>query len=147
MIRDGQYAAWFRTALGEGTGLVQLANGSISGGDSFFTYAGSYQIDDDRVTAVLTTRRHAAGPASVFGFDEVEVKLAGKIRGMTALCAGTAEQAPGMAFEATLFLGQDTSPEPARQRATPVPILSRLPNGPDDRNRPRNPFARSLSQS
>ena len=63
MIRDGQYAAWFRTSLGEGTGIVQIANGGgISGGDSFFTYEGSYELDDDQFTAVLTTRRHAAGP-------------------------------------------------------------------------------------
>ena len=65
---------------------------------------------------------------------------------MMALCAGTAEKAPGMAFEAMLFLSQDASPEPVRQRATPIPSVSRLPNGPDDRYRPRNPFSRGLTQ-
>jgi hypothetical protein len=142
MIRDGRYAAWFRTSRGEGTGIVQLANGNISGGDSFFTYGGSYQIDDDRFTAVLTTRRHAAGPPTVFGLDEVEVKLAGKIRGMRASCTGIAEQAPGMTFEATLFLGQDASPEPNSKRATSTPNVSKLPHGSDSRNRTRTPFAR-----
>ena len=147
MIRDGRYAAWFRTSLGQGTGIVQLANGRISGGDSFFTYGGSYDVDDDRFTAVLTTKkRHDAGPPTVFGLDEVEVKLAGKIRGMTASCTGTAEQAPGMTFEATLFLGQDTSPEPDRKRVTPIPNVSKLPNGSDGRYRARNPFARGLTQ-
>ena len=116
MIRDGQYAAWFRTSLGEGTGIVQIADGRISGGDSFFTYGGSYDLDDDRFTAVLTTRRHAAGPLTVFGLEEVEVKLAGKIQGTTARCTGVAEQAPGIAFEATLFLGQEVSPAPGGKR-------------------------------
>jgi hypothetical protein len=146
MIRDGRYTAWFRTSRGEGTGIVQLTNGRISGGDSFFTYGGSYEIDQDRFTAALTTKRHAAGPPTVFGLDEVEIKLAGKIRGTMASCAGTSEQAPGMVFEATLFFGQDTSPGPDRKRAMPNPKVSKLPNGSDKRNRTRNPFARGLTQ-
>ena len=146
MIRDGRYAAWFRTSRGEGTGIVQLANGRISGGDSFFTYGGSYEVDQDRFTAVLTTKRHAAGPPTVFGLDEVEIKLAGKIRGTTASCAGTAEQAPGMAFEATLFLEQDASPGPDRKRAMPNLKVSKLPSGSDSRYRARNPFARGVTQ-
>jgi len=146
MIRDGQYAAWFRTSLGEGTGLVQLANGRISGGDCFFTYGGSYEADNDRFTAVLTTQRHAAGPLTVFGLEEVEVKLAGKIQGTTAWCTGIADQAPGVTFEATLFLGQDASPGPNGKRTPSIPKVNRLPNGADGRARARNPFARGLTQ-
>ena len=146
MIRDGRYAAWFRTSRGEGTGIVDLANGKISGGDSIFTYSGSYEVDDDRFTAALTTRRHAAGPPTVFGIDEVEVRLAGKVNGMTATCSGTAEQAPGVAFEATLFLGQEQSPEPDRKRATLNFDAGKLPKGSDGRYRPRNLFARGLSR-
>jgi len=137
MLRDGRYAAWFRTSRGEGTCNVHLANGKISGGDSFFTYSGSYQTDDDRFTAVLTTKRYAAGPPTVFGLDEVEIRLEGKIRGMMAACTGAAEQAPGVPFEATLFLGQD-SPETVRRRAAPKLDAGKL-------LKPRNPFARGLS--
>jgi hypothetical protein len=146
MIRDGRYAAWFRTSRGEGTGIVQLANGTISGGDSFFTYGGCYEIDQDRFTAALTTKRHAPGPPTVFGLDEVEIKLVGKIHDTTASCAGTAEQAPGMVFEATLFLGQDTAPGPDRKPTISSPKVSKLPNGSDQRNRSRNPFARGLTR-
>ena len=146
MLKDGKYAAWFRTSRGEGTGIVHLANGKISGGDSIFAYSGSYQVDDDRITATLTTRRHAAGPPTVFGIDEVEVRLAGKINGITASCSGTAEQAPGVAFEATLFLGQDQSPEPDRKRATLNFDASKLPKGSDRRDGARNPFARGPSR-
>jgi hypothetical protein len=139
MLRDGRYAAWFRTSRGEGTGIVHLADGKISGGDCFITYGGAYQVDDDRFTATLTTKRHAAGPATVFGLDEVEVKLVGRVNGATACCAGTAEQAPGMTFEATLFLGQEPAPEAARKRATSNFNVDRLPKS------VRNPFARGLS--
>ena len=147
MLRDGRYAAWFRTSRGEGTGIVDLANGKISGGDSIFTYSGSYEVDDDRFTATLSTRRHAAGPTTVFGIDEVEVRLAGKINGITASCSGTAEQAPGVAFEATLFLGQSQSPEPDRKRATLNFDASKLPKGSDRRDGARNPCARGPSRT
>jgi hypothetical protein len=136
MLRDGRYAAWFRTSRGEGTCNVHLADGKISGGDSFFTYAGSYQADDDGFTAVLTTKRYAAGPPTVFGLDEVEIKLEGKIKGVMAACTGTAEPAPGVRFEATLFLGQEESLEPTRKGATLNFNADKLP---------RNPFARGLS--
>ena len=139
MLRDGRYAAWFRTSRGEGTGIVHLADGKISGGDCFITYGGAYQVEDDRFTATLTTKRHAAGPATVFGLDEVEVKLVGKVNGTTACCAGSAEQAPGMTFEATLFLGQDAPPAAARNRTTPNFNADKLPK------HARNPFARGLS--
>ena len=138
MLRDGRYAAWFRTSRGEGTGIVHLADGKISGGDCFITYGGTYQVDDDRFTATLTTKRHAAGPATVFGLDEVEVKLVGKVNGTTACCAGSAEQAPGMTFEATLFLGEHPSSE-VRKGSTSNFNAERLPKP------SRNPFARGLS--
>jgi hypothetical protein len=142
MLKDGKYAAWFRTSRGEGTGIVHLAGGKISGGDSMFAYSGSYQVDDDRITATLTTRRHAAGPPTVFGIDEVDVNLTGRFNGMMASCSGTAEQAPGVLFEATLFLGQDQSPESDRKRPEMKFDADKLPKGADSRYNARNPFAR-----
>ncbi len=147
MLKDGKYAAWFRTSRGEGTGSVYLANGKISGGDSIFTYGGSFEIDEDRFTATLTTRRHAAGPPTVFGVDEVEVKLLGTFNGMMASCSGTAEQAPGVVFEATLFLSPHLSPEPDVKRAAVKFNADKLPKGSDSRSRARNLFALGLSRS
>ena len=147
MIRDGRYAAWFRTSHGEGTGIVNLANGKISGGDSMFTYSGSYEVDDDRFTATLSTIRYAAGPTTVFGIDEVEVTLTGTFNGRMASCSGTAEQAPGVVFEATLFVGQDKSPESGMKRAAVNFNADKLPKGSDRRWRAPNPFARGLSRS
>jgi hypothetical protein len=118
MIQDGEYAAWFKTPRGEGTGIVRLANGEITGGDSVLTYSGRYEVDEDRFTAVVSTKRHAAGQPSVFGVDEVELKLAGKSMGVTACCSGTAKQAPELPFQATLIRVQAPSLEssaPARK--------------------------------
>jgi hypothetical protein len=146
MLKDGKYNAWFRTSRGEGTGIVHLANGQISGGDSIFSYSGSYQVDEDRFTAALTTRRHAAGPTTVLGTDEVEVKLVGRFNATTASCSGTAEQAPGVVFEATLFLSQDPSPPSDRKPVALNFNASKLPQGSESRWRARSPFARGLSR-
>ena len=63
------------------------------------TYSGSYQAEGTQFTAVLKTSRHAPGQPSVFGVDEVEIKLAGNF----ATCSGEVEQVPGMVFEVTLM--------------------------------------------
>jgi hypothetical protein len=137
MPKDGKYAAWFRTSLGQGTGIVRLANGKISGGDSVITYAGSYELDEDRFTATLTTRRHAAGQPSVFGVDEVEVKLTGRFNGTIASCSGTAGQIPELLFEATLILSQD-HPSASDAKRAPVNFHARkLPKRFHDRSNSR----------
>lgn len=137
MLKEGKYAAWFRTAQAQGTGIVHLAEGRISGSDSFFIYGGSYQFDDDlRFTAVLTTRRHADGPPTVFGLDEVEVDLSGVYGGAMATCSGTARQAPDVSFEVTLIYSQENVPT-AEARGAVVRLNDKLPKGLDSRSRGR----------
>jgi hypothetical protein len=118
MVRDGSYVVWFRTPRGTGTGIVHLSEGRISGGDAFITYSGSYERDGDRFTANLTTKRHTAGQPTLFGIDEVELKLTGISNETIAVCSASAEQMPGMAFEATLIL--DRQEELARQPTVPL---------------------------
>jgi hypothetical protein len=139
MHRNGEYAVWFRTVYGEGTGIVFLDNGRITGGDGMFAYGGSYEIDGDRFTATLTTRRYAEGTTTVFGVDEVEARLTGTFRGATALCSGVAGQAPGVGFEAMLF-SQQQADVPEVSRAPAKPGAARLLKVPDGRNGARKPF-------
>jgi hypothetical protein len=129
MVRDGKYAAWFRTPRGAGTGIVHLLDGRISGGDSYITYGGSYKIDGDRFIATLTTKRHTAGQPTVFGIDEVELKLTGILKDSMAICSGSVDEVPGMVFEATLILSRDEQPK--RQPTLPVRKFNveKLPRG------------------
>lgn len=140
MLRDGKYAAWFRTPLGQGTGIVHLAGGLIAGCDCFFTYGGSYQVDQDRFTAVLTTKRHAQGPPTVFGPDEVEVNLRGVCIGAMATCSGTAREAADVLFEATLIYSREEMPMTETRGAVVKLKADKLPKGLDGRSRPRTPF-------
>jgi hypothetical protein len=137
--RDGKYTVWFRTPRGQGTGIVHLADGKLTGGDCFFIYEGTYEVDDKSFTATLTTRRCAAGPTTVFGLDEIELKLAGTFKGATAFCSGTSDQAPGLCFEATLFGGLDQPPPDTRPAAVVFDAarFAKIPGG----QRPRKPFA------
>ncbi len=138
MMRDGKYAAWFRTPRAQGTGVVHLAEGRISGSDSFFTYGGSYQLTDNQhFTAVLTTRRYADGPPTVFGLDEVEVELAGACSSALATCSGRARQAPDVMFEVTLIYCQEESPA-LETRSGVAKLNDKLPKGLDSRSRPRH---------
>lgn len=127
MFRDGTYAAFFRTARGEGMGTVHFADGALWGSDSIVAYSGSYDMDGERFTASLTTRRHTAGHATVFGIDELHLKLAGTSNGKIATCSGVADEAPGMLFEATLILIQDQpAPAPVERQAKRL-SLHKLP--------------------
>ena len=100
MLRNGSYSAWFRTSLREGTGIVELNDGKVTGGDTVFAYSGSYFQNGDKFSASVTTRRHTQGQPSVFDIDNVDLTVTGKSTPTTASCTGTAKQAPGLAFEA-----------------------------------------------
>jgi hypothetical protein len=52
-LENGKYSAWFRTPLGEGTGVVLLKDGQITGGDTVLAYTGSYNQDGDTLRWTL----------------------------------------------------------------------------------------------
>ena len=129
MLENGKYVAYFKTALAQGTGVVTLAKGRIAGGDTVIAYSGSCEQDGDHFTAVVRTRRYCEGQPSIFGIDVVELKLEGTSAGQMVVCKGTAEQAPGLIFEATLIRSRDQTPakednrEAAAFRSTKLPKL------------------------
>jgi hypothetical protein len=86
MLRNGSYSAWYRTQLREGTGVVVLDGGKITGSDTVLAYTGAYFQTGDDFSASITTRRYAAGQSSVFDIDEVDLTLTGKSTPTTASC-------------------------------------------------------------
>jgi hypothetical protein len=103
MLENGKYSVWFRTPLGEGTGIVQLRDGELTGGDTVLAYSGSYDQDGDVFSVNIATKRHSPGQLSVFGIDNVDMTLEGKTAGRVGSCRGKTRQAPGMTFEATII--------------------------------------------
>jgi hypothetical protein len=107
MIEEGEYAAWYKTPRGEGTGIVVLANGQITGSDAVLAYSGSYKVDGDHLSALVFTERHSPGQAALFGIDEIELELEGTLRGNAVACTGHARHAPEVPFQVTLIRVQD----------------------------------------
>ena len=81
MLANGSYSAWFRTPLGEGTGIVVLRDGSVSGGDTVIAYSGSYRQDGNDFSADIAIKRHSPGQLSVFGIDNARYLPDRKIDG------------------------------------------------------------------
>lgn len=134
MLKDGTYAAWYNTPLDQGTGIVHVADGQIWGRDSLMTYRGCCQVEGDRFTATVSTKRHTHGRATVFGVDdELTLTIDGHCPGKIATYTATAQQAQGMILHGTLIL---TERPPAREDTAPVPAFNpgRLPKLP---KRPR----------
>ena len=59
--------------------------------------------------------------------DEVELRLEGSSAGQMVLCKGTAEQAPGLTFEATLIRSRDQTPVKEDNREAPAFHPTKLP--------------------
>jgi hypothetical protein len=130
MLKDGTYAAWFKTPLGQGTGIVHIGDGKVWGRDSVMFYSGACAIDGDRFTATVTTKRHTEGQPTVFGNDEeLKLTLAGTCLGRIAEYAGTAEQFPGVVLKGTLIRSEQ-QPVAPETGAPPSFDPSRLPKLP-----------------
>ncbi|MBR0895922.1 hypothetical protein JQ616_13250 [Bradyrhizobium tropiciagri] len=130
MLKNGTYAAWFRTSLADGTGIVHVADGRLWGSDAIMLYSGTYEVDGEHFSAVLTTRRHSAGHATVFGTDDLVVRLEGAFNGAIATCTGRADAVPDLAFEVTLMPSHDVPPEPPPDLPLPKFDPSKLPKLP-----------------
>ncbi|KWV49900.1 hypothetical protein AS156_15365 [Bradyrhizobium macuxiense] len=130
MLKNGTYAAWFKTPLGEGTGIAHVADGKIWGRDSIMSYSGSCEVDGDRFTAIVTLKRHTEGHATVFGVDDLTLRLEGTCPANIGTYVGTADQMPGVLLEGTLILSDGVSPTPGPTAPLPPFNLSRLPKLP-----------------
>ena len=119
MLRNGTYAAWYKTALGQGTGIAHVEDGRIWGRDSIMTYDGSCELDGDRFTAVISIKRHTEGHATVFGADNLTLRLEGTCADKLGRYTATAEQVPGILLEGTLILSEPQPPAP--EPTGPIP--------------------------
>jgi hypothetical protein len=130
MLKDGTYAAWFKTALGNGTGIAHLADGRVWGRDSIMSYHGTCQVDGDRFTALISTTRHTKGHATVFGADDLTLRLEGTCTDRLARYVGTADEVPGVLLEGLLILSEQSTPAQTRERTPANFSPARLPKLP-----------------
>jgi hypothetical protein len=131
VLKDGTYAAWFKTPVSQGTGIVHVADGKIWGRDSVMTYDGSCKVDGNRFTAVVKTKRHTEGQRTVFGDDsELELELDGMCVGRIATYIGCAREFPGVLLEGTLIFREQEQHTQSTNEPIPKFNLGGLPKLP-----------------
>jgi hypothetical protein len=103
-MKEGLYKVTFTTPRGSGTGLVSIQGGKLRGGDLRDFYLGTYTENGNQVTAQVKTGLHTNTPGTfpVFGRDMVNISLTGTTSGDSVQVTGTAAEAPGLSFQATL---------------------------------------------
>jgi len=103
-LQDGLYKVQFHTVHGTGSGVIYAVNGKLRGGNSAFTFIGSYSGEGDMIQVRIATDRHNDDPSfkPLFGTDRITLTLRGKESGSMVDFEGTALQLPGVAFKATL---------------------------------------------
>lgn len=94
---DGYYIAKFSTPYGEGAGVVHKDGNHVGGGDSGFSYIGSFAEQGGKLSAQLKVKRHTAGAQSVFGaLPAFDLTLEGTANGNVAKFTGTTPAVPGV---------------------------------------------------
>jgi hypothetical protein len=103
-LQEGFYKVQFHTVHGTGSGVIYATNGKLRGGNSAFTFVGSYSGEGDTIQVRIATERHNDDPSfkPLFGTDRITLTLRGKESGSMVDFEGTALQLPGVAFKATL---------------------------------------------
>jgi hypothetical protein len=131
MLKDGTYAAWYKTPFDQGTGIVHVADGEIWGSDSLMTYHGSLEVDGERFTATVSTKRHTEGRDTVFGvYDELTLDIEGTCAGKIATYSARAAQAQGVVLQGTLILTEQPAPTPECAGQVPAFNPGKLPRLP-----------------
>lgn len=89
--------------------MVEFApDGKLSGGDSTFSYEGTWTQEGERFRATLSAKRTLPGPPGVFGLDEVDLVVSGQTDGSSSIsCTGFAKQAPGLKLEVVLIRAEE----------------------------------------
>jgi hypothetical protein len=100
---QGFWTVKFGTPRGTGAGVAYFTENQVFGGDSGFTYIGTYETRDKEIAATLRVNPHTPGMASVFGNGQpFDLTIAGSNEGGKLVGTGTASHVPGLSFQVTL---------------------------------------------
>ena len=101
---EGFWIVQYEGMKGNGGGVVVFIKGKIFGGDTGYTYTGSYQFDKNSLKANVMVRNFLADIPSVLGVvGDFELNIAGKMEGNVIRATGAVPnvQAVGIALKLT----------------------------------------------
>ncbi|UAN04394.1 GrlR family regulatory protein [Achromobacter mucicolens] len=90
-----------RPGIDFGAGVIVLESGRAFGGDSSFSYIGSYAVspDGNAVTIKIRVSRHAPGLENVFGLDDFDLTLVGTPSRENLALSGSVDQQPAFRLD------------------------------------------------
>jgi hypothetical protein len=96
---DGFWTIHYDAEGNRGAGVVVLTNGKLYGGDSGFTYIGSYAQTGDSVTAEIHTRNFEPSVMSLLGLSHYTLSLHGTVTGDVITATATTPASPDVVLE------------------------------------------------
>jgi hypothetical protein len=85
----GFWTFQFAGLQGFASGVVTLTeDGQVLGGDSSFTYIGTYTQSGNSLTAAMHVKRYSTDIPGVLGMDEFDMNLTGVLQGSTIVVQG-----------------------------------------------------------
>ena len=101
---NGFWTAKFNTAFGTGFGVAYFTGTEVFGGDSGYTYIGTYETKGDTIVSKLRITPFGTGIPTVFGSSNqpFDLTITGTVQGNQMTGRGSASHAPGAGFQVTL---------------------------------------------
>jgi hypothetical protein len=100
---DGFWTVQFQGVQGGGGGVAVFTNGKIFGGDSGFTYTGTYQENNNALKARVSVQNFVPGVPNVMGRQgNFELEFTGTVSGDTINVAASLVGQPAMKLNARL---------------------------------------------
>ncbi|MBS1717792.1 MAG: hypothetical protein JSS72_08680 [Armatimonadetes bacterium] len=110
---EGFWTCTFEGIQGFGTGVVVLIGGKLFGGDTGYTYTGSYTVSGSTLEAKVHVEQYVGGIPSVMGQTNFNLELRGAANGNQIVIAGSVPGTP-MLFRGTMTKRSEL---PARNQA------------------------------
>jgi T3SS negative regulator,GrlR len=96
---DGFWTIQYEAEGYRGAGVVMLLNGKLYGGDSGFTYLGSYSETGDSVTAEIKVRNFESEVRGLMGLSDYTLSLQGRSFGDVITGNATTPSSPGVTMD------------------------------------------------
>lgn len=96
---DGFWTIHYEAEGYRGAGVVVLFKGNLYGGDSGFTYLGSYSQAGDSVTAEIAARNFEPEVRSLMGLSNYTLNLQGRVFGDVITGSATTPSRPGITLD------------------------------------------------
>jgi hypothetical protein len=93
---DGLWTVQFQGPQGPGGGVAVFTNGKVLGGDAGYTYQGTYEENNNNVTARIRVANFSPGVPNVMGaVGDFDLEIRGAVAGNTVNATGTVPGQPG----------------------------------------------------